>query len=182
MSDLIKPKFTHEYDEDSGLVTFFVDGEEFTCWSCEGEPEDAENEFNRIFMAGFEHAKAQLQATNERLTAERDELKQSFDEFYLCLRHIENAPFDCDGFPSASDQAAWMQNKASEVLNTDYRPLEIRDLKQQAQGIKNWLSSEKVLAKRTKPSNYECGVTDALTNAGWFSDDLIKQAQAKEKG
>jgi hypothetical protein len=45
---------THNYDDDNGMVEFFVDGKEFACWTCEGEElyEATVKEFFKVYYLG----------------------------------------------------------------------------------------------------------------------------------
>ncbi len=49
MSDL-----TFKTNEDEGLIEFFVDGDLFTEWVYEDDPESSFEEFKKIFNAGFD--------------------------------------------------------------------------------------------------------------------------------
>jgi hypothetical protein len=48
-----RKKITYETDDDSGLITFYIDGVEFDCWSFEDEPEESFAMFMKIYNAGY---------------------------------------------------------------------------------------------------------------------------------
>ena len=56
---MAEPKITYSSDPNSGLIEFFVDGEYLTTWSYENHPDDAFDEFKKVFMSGWYKAKRQ---------------------------------------------------------------------------------------------------------------------------
>ena len=53
-------KLTYKTDTDSGIIEFFIDGNSFTEWSYEENPEAQFEEFAKIFFAGRKHEAAKL--------------------------------------------------------------------------------------------------------------------------
>lgn len=71
------PKLTYKAFPDIGLIEIFVDGEEFTAWSYEDDPEDAFNEFKRVFEKGQEESfNKDIQLLREALKATVKQLNE----------------------------------------------------------------------------------------------------------
>ena len=43
---------TYDYDADYSQITFYINLVEVACWSCDGDPEDAADEFRRVLLLG----------------------------------------------------------------------------------------------------------------------------------
>ncbi len=51
------PNITHILDEDEVFIEFFVNGTFITKLDCDGDPEESLDEFNKIYMAGFDRGR-----------------------------------------------------------------------------------------------------------------------------
>jgi hypothetical protein len=60
--------------------------------------------------------------------------------------------------------------------------LEAHNLEQQAKGMQDWVESDKVLQKCTKPSTYQKGVHHTLLHCDTRASELRNQAKALKEG
>jgi FtsZ-binding cell division protein ZapB len=86
---------THKYDNDSGLVEFFVNGEEVCCWCCDDEEglELSVDAFNKIFSLGAKQANQRIasqQREIDELKNKNESLRMLFIDFKATMRTVKN--------------------------------------------------------------------------------------------
>ena len=77
----------YEFDEDTGLVEFYIDGKEICCWNCESKQHLELNirDARKIFEAGKEQAIKELEEDLKKLDKDARRLGE------VLLKVVDNA-------------------------------------------------------------------------------------------